>query len=307
MPRTSAAWEKKQEAAIKKAEDKLVKAAAKAGGEKIYTGDNLNYDQYERMGSDFASQLDTPEECKTCEKKGLYKYRGDSDSEAKKICLDPACHRRKKTKKTKDMNKIRKEQDISLTEKLGDIYPTAAQNPTASMRIITRQVMSQLDADEKRDIVKLFEVPTLSNGRLDVDKMNAKLATMEIDDLMHLAIASVITHRRRGDAPWSSNHNYSTRLSKDLRQDIAILTGKMTEFERDEKAFQDAQCKSCSWANEELVGTGKECCGYTNYGKRITEEGKCSVRMAKKKEKAPPKAKPLAEVMTENTEEKVEA
>lgn len=293
-----ASWQKKQDAAEEAIEAKRLKAAEKAseksGGLKVYT--KLDYDKYEYLRGE-GKDLDNPAECKDCKKRGLYKS-GSRESEPELVCLDKACFRRKKTKKTKDTNKMAKEQDISLTEKLSEeVFPVAAQSPTAAMRLITRQVMSQLDADEKRDIVKLFDVPTLSNGRLDVDKMNAKLAAMEIDDLLHLAIASVITHRRRSDTPWSGNHNYSTRLNKDLRQDIAVLTGKMSEFEREEIVFQEGQCKGCGWANKELVGTGKECCGYTNYGKSISDEGKCSVRMVEKKEKKSPEPKPLVEVM----------
>ncbi len=296
-----AEWQKKQDAAETAIEAKRLKAAEKAteksGGLKVYT--KLDYDKYENLerGSNY---LDNPAECKDCKKRGLYKS-GYREGKPELVCLDKACFRRKKTKMAKATNKLAKEQDISLTEKLSEeVFPVAGQNPTAAMRLVTRKVMSLLDATEKRDIVKLFDVPTLANGRLDVAKMNAKLATMEIDELMHLAIASVITNERRshGSQYYGSNM-YSTRLGKELRRDIAVLTGKMSDFEREETVFQEAQCKSCSWANQEFVGTGKECCGYTSYGKSISDEGKCSRMTVIKKEKAPPKAKPLAEVMNE--------
>ena len=280
-------WEKKQseatQEAIREAQGKLNKEGVK---QKVLSRDQVSYGQYENM-RDYLHQLDDPAECKRCPKTALYKYDLASSGKPDLICLDPPCHRRKKTKHTKETNKVKKEQDKNLTIELGATFKLAPANPRGCVEVLARHLIPMLDAAGKMDIVALFEdVPRLSNGRMDQDKLLQDLSEKSIDDLFQLTMAVVITRHRR-----SSWEDYSTRLNDKAKRDIAIMTGTMEQRLAEIKKFQDENCRGCRYCDDEKVGTREEPCKNDAWAKKIDDDGKCTGRQKREE------AKELAEVI----------
>lgn len=272
-------WERKNAAATQ-AHVKAAKEAVKSKGTKEFvTGDEVRYDQRETI---VPGEIDTPAECRKCDKTALFKYEADSKGKPERICLDPACYRKKKTKKTRETNKIMKGQDQQLTEDLGKFFQQAPKNPTGCLQVIARHVLPQLSSDGKRDLCKAFDVPTASNGRLDLPALLSDLKEKSNNGLLQLSIAAVMIRERRG---FYSSSGYSPELSQDLRRDQAIINGELDKFIAEITAFQEANCRGCETAIEALIGTGEECCNYP-YPKQVDAKGKCKGRRKKSEQKS---------------------
>lgn len=269
-------WDKKDAAAIQAAV-KASKEALKGQGAKFITGEEISYDQREII---VPGEIDTPGECRKCDKTALFKYTAESKGKPERVCLDPACYRKKKTKKTRETNKIAKEKDKQLTEDLGKFFQGAPENPTGCLQVIARHVIPQLSSDGKRDLCKTFEVPTLANDRLDLPALLAILKDKSEEELLQLSIASVMIRERRG---FYSSSGYSPELTQELRRDMAIINGELAKFISEITAFQEANCRGCETAIEGLIGTGEECCNFP-YGKKLNAQGKCSGRREKAKQ-----------------------
>ncbi len=270
-------WEKKQEAALKELA-KAAKKEAKAGGQKILSSDDLPYDTYTRM-YDYMHELDNPGECKDCEHIALYKHSLDSDSKPDKVCLDKACYRRKKTKRTKDTNKIKKEKDRALTEELGDAFLRASEYPTECLRVITRRLIPHMNAEGKMNFLKTFDVPKLSNGRMDEPATAKMIDGLEIEVLLQMAVAATIISRRRHDS-----YEYSIRLSPELQRDVAMVTNTMQNHVEEVKKWRQANCKGCFYCKTELLEKTEECCNNDAWSRRIGDNGKCQGRRNLKEE-----------------------
>lgn len=266
-------WEKENAAAIK-AKVKKAEVALKKKGikEKVLTNNDLEYNQHEDL-REAHGQLDNPEECKTCEKVVLFKYNLTDTRDPWRVCTDPACFRKKKTKKTKDSNKQAKIDDRALTVKLGETFQHVGHSPKECMLVLARHTLPRLSADGKRDIVAMFELPKISNGQLDMDALLVSLAGKSLNELTQLTVAATITISRR-----STYAQYSTTLDGEIRRDMAIISGSMDKYVAEITAFQEANCRGCQTCKDDLIiGTGEECCNFI-YSKHIGEDGKCTSR-----------------------------
>ena len=287
-------WEKKQEAAVKEVA-KTAKQEAKDSGQKILSGKDIGYDSYTRM-YDYMHELDNPGECKDCEHLALFKHDLAREGKPDKVCLDKACYRRKKTKKTKDSNKIKKEQDVRLTETLGDAFLRASDYPTECLRVITRRLIPQMNAEGKMNFLKTFEVPKLSNGRMDEVKTAKMIDGLEIEVLLQMAVAATIISQRRHDS-----YDYSVRLSPALKRDVAMVTNTMRDHVEEVKKWRQANCKGCFYCEKELLEKSEECCRNDAWSRRIGDNGKCQGRqqIKEEEEEKQEEAVPLAQVFTE--------
>lgn len=287
-------WEQKNAAAVQE-QVKEAKEALKEQGttEKFVTADVVSYDQRETIRPD---DIDTPGECKKCPKAALFKYRATDSGKPERICLDPACYRKKKTKKTRDTNKIKKEQDQQLTEELGKFFQGVASNPAGCLRVIAKHVLPQLSADGKRDLCKVFEVPTLSNGQLDLNVLRIELKEKSLDELLKISVAAVMISSRRGEYTASG---YSTKLTQELEKDQAIILGNLDDFIAGVTAFQEANCRGCRQSIARLIGTGEECCNFI-YNKKINAEGKCTGRILDATMQQPDDEQDLLSFQTKN-------
>jgi len=286
---------KTKQAEAKEAQLKAAReAVANKGGKGGYlTSDELRGNEYEDM-REIAQLLDNPKECKDCEKKALYKYSHEHSMPPWRVCLDPACYRKKKTKRTKDTNKQAKLDDRALTVKLGGIFQQVHHSPKECMLVLARHVVPQLSADGRRDIVVMFELPTLANGQLNVDALLASLAGKSLEELTQLAVAATITSGRRG----SYSDQYSPELKEREKRNLAIVTGGLPAYIAEVTAFQEANCRGCENSKgDEVIGTGEECCQWT-YNKKINSKGKCEGRKKRKEE-------PTAEASPVEPEEEV--
>jgi len=278
-------WEGKNDAALKELA-KEAKANLGKKGVKFLTSNELSYDQRGDLDAHSLRELDNPQECKDCDRTALYKHRAGDPGEPTRVCIDKACYRRKKTKKTKDTNKIKKEQDRALTEKLGEIFDKASDYPEACLRVITRHLIPHLSSDGKMDLCKNFECPTLANGRLDDKALMVKIDSMEIEELLQMAAGATVIHARR-----SRGYDFSTRLDQDLKRDVAMLTNAMGEHDAEVRKFREGNCQKCTHADEGLLPKlDQECCINNAWAKRIGDDGKCEGKSPKRAERG--KAKP---------------
>ncbi len=313
----AACWEKKQKDAEKARDQKNIEAAQTAkekGGEKVFTSRTLQSGKYEMLYLFDTSRPDFDRTaCRTCDKKGKFKYTDDS-TEVLNICLDPACMRAKKSAFTRAKNKDDKEADRELTKRLGVVFHKAGQHPLGAMMVFARYALTHLQADDKRDIAFLFpNLPNISNGQLDQDGVLAKLHTMSFEEVCGLAVAAIVTPQRRcSNYSWSSNQ-FSTELTGDLLHDMAHLEGRFPAFLEETTKWQEANCRVCHNAKAVLIGSGLECCGQT-YNKKITKEGFCqsgqeAKRQAEKDvaDRAAEKPAPAARVVDEVVEHPVPA
>jgi len=265
-------WEKKNSAAVRAWVEEAQKALKGQGAkEKFLTGDEISYSQRETIRPD---EIDSPEECEKCPKTALFKYRVTDKEEPERICLDPSCYRKKKTKKTRDTNKLKKEQDRELTIKLGQTFQHANENPRGCLLVLAKHILPTLDAAGRQDLGLMFEdLPKLNNGRLDIDTLIVGLNGKSLEKLLNLTIAAQFTRGRRA----SAYHDYSVVLKHEQQRDLAIITGTLEAFIAEVTAFQEANCRGCIHAKENLIGTGEECCNYT-YHKQLDSAGKCRGR-----------------------------
>jgi ParB/RepB/Spo0J family partition protein len=212
-------WEEKN-AAVLQAKLKEAAASFKAAGieQKIFTSEELDYNHRESIRN---SDIDNPEECKTCLKKAFFKYRINDADKPEIVCTDPACYRKKKTKKTKDENKVRRDADQKLTEELTRFFQEAAANPRGSLEVIVRHALPGLSADGCLDLVKSFKLPTEKNGRLDRDKFKEWLRARSVDELLDLAVAIFMIRERR-----QYSGEISDKLTPGLTEDMAIIRNK---------------------------------------------------------------------------------
>lgn len=266
-------WEKKNTASIKEKLEKA-KGSAKASGVVILTNKELPHDKRADLGEYSLKHMDNPEECVTCSKTALYKFDLASKGESERVCIDPACHRAKQAKKTRDDNKLNKILDGELTEKLGEILRHSHENPLAALLVIARHELgSYISADAKRDLLKIFpdELPKLSNGQLDSEQLHVNIESMSLDALLQLLVAEKICSRRRGG---SSGDKYSTKLTAELELDVATLNGTLESYLEKVVTWQERNCRGCGHAKEKLISTGHECCDWT-YAKKIDKDGDC--------------------------------
>ena len=285
-------WERKNSEAIqvqvKEAWDKLKAQGIK---KRLVTDEQVNYSQRETIRPD---DIDNPEECEACTRTALFKYRVTDFGAPERICLDPACYRRKKTKKTRDTNKLKKEQDHELTLKLGEIFRHAHENPRGCLQVLAKHILPMLSSEGRQDLTLMFEVPKLNNGRLDIDALKVSLKDKTLDELFQLAVGTIFIKARRDDV----YDNFSTELKEEQKRDIAILSGKLEEFLAEVIAFQEANCRGCRNAKENLVGTGEECCSM-GYSKRLDAAGKCTGRLVQEAQEVEDDEEPSEEQASE--------
>lgn len=273
-------WEKKNAAAVQekiRAEQAAVAKQSKAKkAQKIFSGKELSYDQRKEIRRD---ELDNPEECKTCSKKALYKYDLTSEGKPETVCIDRACYRKKQTKKTKDSNKLKKAQDNALTEDLGKFFLGVHQNPKGCLEVIARHVVKMVSAEGRMDICKMFTVPTLTNGRMDVPALRAALHAKTLDELLQITVAAIFEKERR-----QYHGDYSIELTAELKRDQAIILGIVDKLIAEITRFQEAECRGCSYCErEDIIGTGEECCMNSAWAKKIDDDGHCKGRRPKGK------------------------
>jgi len=216
----SECWEGKQQAAKQELIDKAwAEMKDKGDAAKIMTSDQLSYNEYESL-ENYKRDLDNPAECDQCVKTALFKYHVTDRDEPEKICMDPACYRKKKTKRTRDANIIRKQEDKALTAKLGEAFGHVQEHPRECLLLLARKEVGALSAAGRADLLIMFNgLPVVSNGRLDLERTQAILETKTFEELLQLAMAAYITNRRR-----NSWEQYSTRLEKNVAADFALIT-----------------------------------------------------------------------------------
>ena len=214
-------WEKKQQAAKQEMIDKaLAEMKDKGEATNILTSDQIGWNERESL-KHYKTELDNPAECDHCSKTALFKYNITDKEEPERICTDPACYRKKKTKRTKLDNVTRKQEDKVLTTKLGNELKHVHEHPRECLLLLTRKEVNMLSAAGRADFLLMFSgLPTVSNGRMDLEKTKASLETKTFEELLQLAMAAYITNRRRNS--WEP---YSTMLNKDLATDFNLITG----------------------------------------------------------------------------------
>ena len=286
-------WEKKQKEAQTKLDEAALAEAQKKGGDKILTQKTIQQGKYEFLEHEFGGDKFDRSACKTCTKKGLFKYRLDDEDKPQPICLDPPCMRAKKSAFSREKNKADKLKDADLTEQLGKTFHTAHSRPTGVMVVVLRDELGRMRAEGKRDMMRMFPtLPKIDNGQMDTDAVRASLPTKSLEDLTDLAAAVVFTNLRREHC-YDGSNNFSTEIKGDMRFDLAQLDGTADKFIKDVAAWQEANCRGCNLVKEELIGTGVECCGQT-YNKQIQKDGRCKYSPAVKAEKEKPETKPAA-------------
>ena len=265
-------WGEKNAAAV---QEQIKEAEKKQeGGEKVLTDSQVGYNQRETIHPD---DIDSPEECKKCPKAALFKYRATDSGKPERICLEPSCYRKKKSKKTRDTNKANKELDRELTVKVGQVLQHAHDNPRGCLLVLAKHILPRLDADGRQDLALMFVgLPKLSNGRLDMDAVIAGLNDKTLEELLDITTAARFTISRRAAA----YREYSVSLKHDQQRDLAAVAGTMDEFVAEVTTFQEANCRGCSRANEARIGTGEECCTFT-YHKKLNDEGTCEGRLGR--------------------------
>ena len=274
-------WDKKQTEAEKKKQEEI--AASVQGGKgkvKVLTARDIGFNQKEDLTGPWVKEIDNPEECNNCSKTALYKYSHDSNGAPSRICLDPSCFRAKKSKKTREIHAKEKKQDQELTAKLQEAFNdlSGAAAVRNCLLVMARNLLSQLTNQEaKADMLQFFPQFPTTKGKLDVEATTKALyssrALWTTDELSKICAAATITKQRRQYAGAISSH-----LTGQVRKDYAMLTGKMNDYLKEVKAFEAENCKGCGHANEELLGTGEDCCNATYY-RNLNADGKCTGRV----------------------------
>jgi ParB family chromosome partitioning protein len=264
-------WDKKQKAAVAARVEEVKK---QVGGVQIFTNKDLPHDKKGDMSEYTMKELDNPGECKNCPKVALYKYELTGPGKPERVCTDPSCQRRKKSTKTKNANKVKVDQDKALTQTIVPVFQHAHKDPKSAVLVIARHTVSRISADAKNDILKAFpNLPKLANGRLDAEKLEAKIESMTLDELLDVVVTSIISDKRRAEASYGSR--YSVKLSPELELDIATLEGNLEKYRAKITAWQELNCRHCHLAKLDFIGTGKNACGQT-YNRKIDKNGNCS-------------------------------
>lgn len=256
-------WENKRDEYDKQQAEavKQVKEGSDPSSKKIFVGEELT--QFVRMGTpNYTDVLDNPAECDICAKRGLYEYN-PSTPKPYDVCMDPQCYRNKKSKRTRDENKSKKQRDNELTASIGRIINKNVTKVSA-LTLATRLIASKLTAAARDDVMGLFpDLPKHSNGKINLKVLKQVVTGMYADELMRLLAAMVICQGRR-DNEYS---DYSTELNHEQQMEIAILEGTYNAKATENALWQQANCKGCSHANQLLVNTGEICCETTWYRK----------------------------------------
>jgi ParB/RepB/Spo0J family partition protein len=269
-------WDKKQKEAETNLEKQALEAAKKKGGEKIFTSKTLQSNAYEFLERSYQGDVDRFDrsQCEACAKVGKFKYDlNDKSEEVRKICLDPACMRAKKSAFSREKNKRDKELDLELTKQLSELFHQIHARPTDAMVILARHAVNHIQADDRLDLMRIFpSLPKGDNGRMDNDAVLASLGSKSLEDLTDLAVAAIFTSLRRQHN--YSGNNYSTKISDDIQYEYAHLQGKFKEYLKTITEFQEMNCRGCNLANEKEIGTGVDCCTQ-RYNKKIGKDGSC--------------------------------
>jgi ParB/RepB/Spo0J family partition protein len=288
-------WDKKQKEAETNLEKQALEAAKKKGGEKIFTSKTLQSNAYEFLERNYQGDVDRFDrsQCETCPKVGKFKYDlNDKSEDVRKICLDPACMRAKKSAFSREKNKRDKELDLELTKQLSELFHQIHARPTDAMVILARHAVNHIQADDRVDLMRIFpSLPKGDNGRMDNDAVLASLGSKSLEDLTDLAVAAIFTSLRRQHN--YSGNNYSTKISDEIQYEYAHLRGKFKEYLKTITEFQEINCRGCNLANEKAIGTGVDCCKQ-HYNKQIQKDGRCKYSPAVKAEKEKPETKTAA-------------
>jgi ParB family chromosome partitioning protein len=276
-------WEKKQDA-FEKARAKEVKEKTGKNTDKILTQEDVDYNQKVELTGRALDEIDNPLECKKCDHTALYKYSFGSSIKPERICLNPSCFRKKKSKKTRDINAEARIKDRELTAELAKTFRDPVDQKSVFL-VIVRHGFRQLNQDARKDILAYFPELRSPDDKKPWDE-GAIIDILEgwaAPNLARICAAVRLTESRRGYVGQSST-KLSNKLSKDAQLDYAIITGGLADYLDGVIKLQNAQCKGCSRAISDKVGTGKECCG-ENWGsnqRNFDENGKCSYRSIKK-------------------------
>ena len=287
-------WQKKEDQAIKdaialaqKEADKAGKKGTKGKGPKIFTSKDLQWGKYEDLSEYRLNELDDPSECKTCIKTALFKYDLTDKQEPKRVCVDLACFRRKKTKHTRDEHKSQKEKDLALTMQIGKALEHVAKNPHNCLVVLAHYVLGKANGEQTGlDLLKMFEtLPKTLNGRLDLNPLLASLEDRSMDELLQLTVAGAITLQRR-DVYGYSQMGYGTKLSAALKRQIAFLTGTMSQHRKAIVAWRKDNCDGCRHNFQPAMMTKpdeKNC----NMGTEYDIDARCPSRYIEKEKEKP--------------------
>ena len=264
-------WDKKEAAAVAvKVKEAKEEIAQDFKGQKVFTNKDLPHDQHEDLSEYTLKLMDNPGECKKCDKVVLYKYDLTHPGKPEKVCTNPSCLRAKKSKKTRDENKIRSGEDKELTAKLAQAF-VHAPSPRSAMLIYARHHLPGISAQAKLDLAVMVPgLPKVANGHLDMDKLMVQVEAKPLDELLKLVVAAEFCHVRRQH----SYEKFNTKLTAELKKDLATIDGTLEKHVEELKAWQEANCRGCGNAKEVKVGSGLECCDYT-YNKKILDDGTC--------------------------------
>jgi ParB/RepB/Spo0J family partition protein len=175
-------WEQKQNAAKKEISEKALDAAKKKGEDRILTPKTVPRGNYEFLETDGRVEFDHSE-CRTCEKRALFKYSLEDKEKPRPICLDTKCMAAKKSAFSREKNKAEKQADAEFTKRLGVVFHQAHAHPTAAMLLLARDALRGTQADDKRDLVRLFDLPKTPNGQLDTQATDLSLFEKSLEEL----------------------------------------------------------------------------------------------------------------------------
>lgn len=291
-------WDKKESAAVAvKVKEAKEEIAQDFKGQKVFTNKDLSHNQHEDLSEYTLKLMDNPGECKKCDKVVLYKYDLTHPGKPEKVCTNPACLRAKKAKKTRDENKIKAGEDKELTSKLAKAF-VHAPSPRSAMLIYARHHLPEISAAAKLDLAVMVPgLPKVANGHLDMDKLMIQVEEKPLDELLKLVVAAEFCQVRRQH----SYEKFNTKLTADLKKDLATIEGTLEKHVEALKVWQEANCRGCSNAKEVLVGSGLECCEYT-YNKKILDDGNCERGKAHQAQKEEKRASVVPKEGTETTE-----
>ena len=210
-------WEKKEAAAVAvKVKEAKAELEKDFKGQKVFTNKDLPYDRRSSLDSYTMKDLDNPGECKNCDKVVLYKYDLKSSDKPEKVCTNPQCMRTKKSKKTRDENKIRSGEDKELTAKLAQAF-VHAPSPRSAMLVYARHHLPQISAAAKLDLAVMVPgLPKAANGHLNMDKLMVAVEEKPLDELLKLVVAAEFCQVRRQH----SYEKFSTKLTPEVMLSI---------------------------------------------------------------------------------------
>jgi ParB family chromosome partitioning protein len=110
-------WQRKQDEVLEAASKKALESVPEEDREKGIIA-RLQHGQYEDLSDYNLKQLANPEECAKCEHRKLMRGYDLTGKRLEPVCIDVKCYRKKKMQKTKEDNKIKRDEEQKFSDRL---------------------------------------------------------------------------------------------------------------------------------------------------------------------------------------------